>query len=106
MRVHRRRAKQNQDELLAKVNEETLRSLTRARESGDEPSTSGRKVSDLVTYRSIGEIQPQGGFQIQVWALLSPSSMKSCRPALPPGLSRPADAASVLCQLCANAADC
>lgn len=62
----RRRAKQNQDELLAKVNEETLRSLTRARESGDEPSTSGRKVSDLVTYRSIGEIQPQGGFQIQV----------------------------------------
>ena len=63
------------------MNEETLRSLTRARESGDDPGGSGRKVSDVVSYRHVGEIPPLRDFQIQVWpraSLPGPAWLMPC----------------------------
>lgn len=67
-----------QETLLAKVNEETLRSLTKARESGDGASGATRKVSDVVTYRSMAELPQLRDFQIHVRAL-DRSCMCMCR---------------------------
>ncbi|KAK9807391.1 hypothetical protein WJX73_010932 [Symbiochloris irregularis] len=62
----RQRARNVQDALLKKVNEETLRSLNRARENGDDTSGATRKVSDVVTYRSMADLPQLRDFQIHV----------------------------------------
>ncbi|KAK9824573.1 hypothetical protein WJX72_011424 [[Myrmecia] bisecta] len=61
----RRKQKENQEELLKRVNEETLRQLTHAKGSEQQHGT-GRKVSEVVAYRSINEVPPTRDLAIQV----------------------------------------
>jgi nucleosome binding factor SPN SPT16 subunit len=62
----RRKQKVMQDELLQRVNMETLQALKRTQ--GDAPSgASGRKVSEINAYRSVNDIVPQHrDLQVQV----------------------------------------
>eukprot|EP00798_Chlamydomonas_sp_ICE-L_P025578 gene25578-11229_t len=53
--------KEKQDALLTQKNEETLRNGTAA-----EVSTSGRKISEVVAYRSLADIPPSKDLNIQV----------------------------------------
>ena len=72
----RRKSKQAQDALLQKVNEDTLKSLTQAKDSG--PSgDSGRKVSEVVSYRSHADVPIVRDYVIQASTSASPS--QQCR---------------------------
>ena len=66
MRFHRRKQKENQEDLLKKVNDETLRQLTKQKDGGGPSSGAGRKVSELVSYRSVKDIPPTREMAIQV----------------------------------------
>ena len=69
----RRKSKQAQDALLQKVNEDTLKSLTQAKDAGPSGDT-GRKVSEVVSYRSHADVPIVRDFVIQV-SLLPASSL-------------------------------
>ena len=72
----RRKSKQAQDALLQKVNEDTLKSLTQAKDSG--PSgDSGRKVSEVVSYRSHADVPIVRDYIIQASA--SAAASRQCR---------------------------
>lgn len=62
----RRRQKENQEDLLKKVNDETLRQLTKQKEDGGPSSGGGRKVSEVVAYRSLQELPATREMAIQV----------------------------------------
>lgn len=62
----RRQQKQNQDELLARINEETRRKLVEGGGSGAASQAAGRKVSDIVAYRSPADIPPLPSLQVLV----------------------------------------
>ncbi|KAL6764928.1 global transcription factor [Haematococcus lacustris] len=59
--------KERQDELVKRKNEETLRRLTAARD-GDQAvaSSTGRKLSEVVSYKSVGEVPASRDLVIQV----------------------------------------
>lgn len=63
---HRRQQKQNQDELLARINEETRRKLVEGGAASARTQAGGRKVSDIVTYRSPTDIPPVPSLQVLV----------------------------------------
>ena len=63
--MFRRKSKQAQDALLQKVNEDTLKSLTQAKDAGPSGDT-GRKVSEVVSYRSHADVPIVRDFVIQV----------------------------------------
>jgi len=59
--------KEKQDALLKAKNEETLRRLTAQQQDGSgEASTSGRKISEVVAYRSVMDMPPSRDLTIQV----------------------------------------
>lgn len=62
----RRRQKENQEDLLKKVNDETLRQLTKQKEDGGPSSGGGRKVSEVTSYRSLKDIPQYREMAIQV----------------------------------------
>lgn len=65
-RITRRQQKQNQDELLARINEETRRKLVEGGAGGSGSQAAGRKVSDIVAYRSPADIPPLPSLQVIV----------------------------------------
>ena len=67
----RRKSKQAQDALLQKVNEDTLRSLTQSKEAGPSGDP-GRKVSEVISYRSHADVPVVRDYVIQVDPPLSP----------------------------------
>ncbi len=64
--TNRRQQKQNQDELLARINEETRRKLVEGGAASARTHAGGRKVSDIVTYRSPTDIPPVPSLQVLV----------------------------------------
>lgn len=62
----RRDQNKKQEELLKKVNEETLRQLTQARGGDGGGAGAGRKVSEVVAYRSVDDMAPSRDLIIQV----------------------------------------
>lgn len=66
----RRKQKENQEDLLKRVNEETLRQLRHNQDDNNQAgSGGGRQVSEVVAYRSISEIPPTQNLAIQVCCL-------------------------------------
>jgi nucleosome binding factor SPN SPT16 subunit len=62
--VCRQAQKKHQDDLLRRVNEETLR-RAQAKDS-DAPTVSGRKVSEVESYRTISDLPAVRDLVIQV----------------------------------------
>jgi hypothetical protein len=62
----RRRQKENQDDLLQRVNEATLQMLNKGVNSGSGATGSGRKITSIVAYRSAGEMQSNNTLTMQV----------------------------------------
>jgi hypothetical protein len=65
--MSRKKQKENQEDLLKKVNDETLRQLTKQKEGGDGGDGGGRKVSEVVAYRTVKDIPPTREMAIQVF---------------------------------------
>lgn len=63
---YRKRQKTNQEDLLTKVNNETLRLLNKNKANGPANGGGGRKVSEVVSYRNLREIPPSSRMAIQV----------------------------------------
>lgn len=62
----RKKQKENQEDLLKRVNEETLRQLRHTQdENNQNGSDSGRQVSEVVAYRSIAEMPTVRDLAIQ-----------------------------------------
>ena len=71
----RRKQKENQEDLLKRVNEETLRQLRHNQDEGNQNGSSGgRQVSEVVAYRSISEMPSIRDLAIQVCVLKVPAS--------------------------------
>jgi len=64
--MYRKKQKENQEDLLKKVNDETLRQLTNKQGDGDGGDGGGRRVSEVVAYRSVKEIPLAREMAIQV----------------------------------------
>ena len=65
----RRKQKENQEDLLKRVNEETLRQLRHNQDDNNQSgSGSGRQVSEVVAYRSISDMPSVQNLAIQVCA--------------------------------------
>lgn len=63
----RRKQKENQEDLLKRVNEETLRQLRHNQDEGNQAGSSGgRKVSEVVAYRSVSDMPSVRDLAIQV----------------------------------------
>eukprot|EP00891_Asterochloris_glomerata_P001119 jgi/Astpho2/1119/Aster-07668 len=52
----RKKQKENQEDLLKRVNEETMRQLRHAQDDSGPSGREGRKISDVVSYRSLNDI--------------------------------------------------
>ena len=65
---HRRKQKENQEDLLRNANENTLKAL-KASEAGGSGVAAGRKASALESYKSIDEVPSTRELAIQVCAL-------------------------------------
>ena len=65
----RRRQKENQEDLLKKVNDETLRQLTKSKDENGPAGGGGRKVSEVVAYRNVKDIPATREMAIQVKCL-------------------------------------
>ncbi len=52
--------------MLKKVNDETLRQLTKSKDENGPAGGSGRKVSEVVAYRNVKDIPPTREMAIQV----------------------------------------
>jgi len=64
---HRRKQKENQEDLLKRVNEETLRVLRHNQDENNQGgSGGGRQVSEVVAYRSISDMPSTRDLAIQV----------------------------------------
>lgn len=62
----RKKQKENQEDLLKRVNEETLRQLRHTQDDGNQNgSDGGRQVSEVVAYRSIAEMPTVRDLAIQ-----------------------------------------
>lgn len=68
MRPHplRRRQKENQEVLLQRVNQATLDMLNKSGGSGGGGGGAGRKMSDIVAYKGVGDMQHNGSLTVQV----------------------------------------
>ena len=65
--VCRRKQKENQEDLLKRVNEETLRVLRHNQDENNQGgSGAGRQVSEVVAYRSISDMPSVRDLAIQV----------------------------------------
>lgn len=65
--ICRRKQKENQEDLLKRVNEETLRQLRHSQDEGNQAGSSGgRQVSEVVAYRSISDMPSIRDLAIQV----------------------------------------
>ncbi|KAL3130646.1 hypothetical protein ABBQ38_008037 [Trebouxia sp. C0009 RCD-2024] len=63
----RRKQKENQEDLLKRVNEETLRQLRHNQDEGNQAGSSGgRQVSEVVAYRSVSDMPSIRDLAIQV----------------------------------------
>lgn len=62
----RRRQKENQEELLERVNQTTLQMLAKGGNGGSNAAGAGRKITDLVAYRSVNEMQHNSTLSVQV----------------------------------------
>ena len=62
----RQKGRQAQDALLQRVNQETLRSLTERQEGAGPAGPTGRKVSEVVSYRSHADVPLVRDYIIQV----------------------------------------
>ena len=62
----RRRQKENQEDLLQRVNQATLDMLSKGGGGGGGGAGQGRKVSDVVSYRSPGDMQHNSSLTVQV----------------------------------------
>lgn len=63
----RRKQKENQEDLLKRVNEETLRQLRHTQDEGNQNGAdNGRQVSEVIAYRSIAEMPSVRDLAIQV----------------------------------------
>ena len=72
-RTCRRRQKENQVELLERVNQATLQMLNKGGMAGTSVAGTGRKITDLVAYKSISDMQHNNTLSVQVgaaWALI------------------------------------
>ena len=66
---YRQRAKDAQEELLRRVNEETLRALKHAKDGAEAGTGTGRKVSEVISYKSVTDL-PNRDLAIQACAHL------------------------------------
>ncbi|KAI3435579.1 hypothetical protein D9Q98_001644 [Chlorella vulgaris] len=62
----RRRQKENQEVLLQRVNQATLDMLNKSGGSGGGGGGAGRKMSDIVAYKGVGDMQHNGSLTVQV----------------------------------------
>lgn len=62
----RRRQKENQDELLQRVNQNTLQMLSKSGAAGGSGTGPGKKITDLTAYKSINDIQHNNVLAVQV----------------------------------------
>ncbi len=62
----RRRHKENQEELLDKVNQATLQMLTKNSGGAGSSGASGRKITDITAYKSVNEINHTNALAVQV----------------------------------------
>jgi nucleosome binding factor SPN SPT16 subunit len=61
----RRRQKENQEELLTRVNEATLQMLTKTGGAG-QSSAGVRKITDIVAYKAVNDVQHNNSLTVQV----------------------------------------
>lgn len=67
----RRRQKENQEDLLARVNQATLNMLNKNSGDGRGPAgASGKRVSETVAYKSVTEMQQYHSLTVQVFGVL------------------------------------
>ena len=62
----RRRQKENQEELLERVNQNTLQMLSKNGSGSGGGGGTGRKITDLVAYRSVNDMQHNNTLAVQV----------------------------------------
>lgn len=62
----RRRHKENQEELLDKVNQATLQMLTKNSGGAGGSGVTGRKITDIVAYKAVNEISHTNALAVQV----------------------------------------
>jgi len=66
---YRRRQRENQEDLLDKVNQATLQFLTKGPSGAASGAANGRKITDLVAYKSVNDLQHNGILALQVIVL-------------------------------------
>ena len=64
--LRRRRQKENQEELLDKVNQATLQMLTRGGAGGSAGGAVARKITDIQSYRSVNDMVHNSTLAVQV----------------------------------------
>lgn len=64
----RRRQKENQEELLERVNQTTLQMLSKSGGGSGSGGGGGRKITDLTAYRAANEMQHNNTLTVQVAA--------------------------------------
>lgn len=62
----RRRQKENQEDLLERVNQTTLQMLNKGDGAGGGNGGNARKITDLVAYKSVAEMQHNSTLTVQV----------------------------------------
>ena len=67
-RARRRKQKENQEDLLRRVNDATLAALTSARGGGAGEGRSGRRVSDLCAYKAPADVPNSRDLALQACA--------------------------------------
>jgi hypothetical protein len=62
----RRRQKENQEDLLQRVNQATLDMLNKAGGGGAAGAGGGRKITDIQAYRGVADMQHNNSLTVQV----------------------------------------
>jgi hypothetical protein len=64
--VRRRRQKENQEDLLQRVNQATLDMLNKGGAGGNGGGGQGRKITDIVAYKNVADMQHNNTLTVQV----------------------------------------